>query len=87
MKAHSPRPQPGLAGCRQKPNPNTRTLDPSHNWRGYRETQTGTQPPHNSTKPSVHSPDTEAAHAMQVTRPNVTRGPQVRLHPKACAAL
>ena len=30
---------------------------------------------------------TEAARAMQVTRPNEIRRPGVRLHPKACAAL
>ena len=41
----------------------------------------------NSRKPSAHSPGTEAAHAMQVTRPNEIRSPGVRLHPKACAAL
>ena len=38
-------------------------------------------------KPSVHSPGLEAARAMQVTRPNVTRSPGVRLYPKVCAAL
>ena len=41
----------------------------------------------NGRKPSVHSPGTEAARAMQVTRPNEIRSPGVRLHPKACAAL
>ena len=43
--------------------------------------------PHNSRKPSAHSPGTEAARAMQVTRPNEIRRPGVRLHPKACAVL
>ena len=41
----------------------------------------------NSRKPSAHSPGTEAARAMQVTRPNEIRSPGVRLHPKASAAL
>ena len=50
-------------------------------------TQSQTQAPRNSRKPSVHSPGTEAARAMQVTRPNEIRRPGVRLHPKACAAL
>ena len=49
--------------------------------------RTQTQTPHNSRKPSAHSPGTEAARAMQVTRPNEIRSPGVRLHPKACAAL
>ena len=70
----------------------TPTQDPSQGWRGYRNphpttTRTQTQTPHNSRKPSVHSPGTEAAHAMQVTRPNEIRRPGVGLHPKACAAL
>ena len=34
----------------------------------------------------VHSPDTEAARAMQVIRPDEIRSPGVRLYPKACAA-
>ena len=49
--------------------------------------RTQTQTPHNSRKPSAHSPGTEAARAMQVTRPNEIRTPGVRVHPKACAAL
>ena len=54
-----------------------------------RPTTTRTQPQMqaNSRKPSAHSPGTEAARAMQVTRPNEIRSPGVRLHPKACAAL
>ena len=60
------------AGRSRNPNPTT--------------TQTQTQAPRNSRKPRVHSPGTEAARAMQVTRPNETRRPGVRLHPKACAA-
>ena len=67
-----PRPQPGLAGYRN-PHPTT--------------TRTQTQAPHNTRKPSVHSPGTEAARAMQLTRPNKIRRPGVRLHPQACAAL
>ena len=70
---HTPKPQPGVAGRSGNPNPTT--------------TQTQTQAPRNSRKPSVHTPGTEAARAMQVTRPNVIRSPGVRLHPKACAAL
>ena len=35
----------------------------------------------------VHSLGTEAARAMQVTRPNEIRRPGVRLHPQACAVL
>ena len=66
------RPQPGLAGL-PKPKPN-------HN-------PDASTKPHNSRRPSVHSPGTEAARAMQVTRPNEIRSPGVRLHPKACAAL
>ena len=69
----TPSPQPGVAGRSRNPSPST--------------TQTQTQAPHNSRKPSVHSPGTEAARAMQVTRPNETRSPGVRLHPKGSAAL
>ena len=36
---------------------------------------------------SIYSQYSEAARAMQVTRPNEIRAPGVRLHPKACAAL
>ena len=43
--------------------------------------------PHDSRKPSVQSPDTEAARAMQVTRSNLTPSSGVRLHPKASGAL
>ena len=69
----APTPQPGVAGRSRNPSPST--------------TQTETQAPDNSRKPSVHSPGTEAARAMQVTRPNKIRTPGLRLHPKACAAL
>ena len=50
-------------------------------------TQTQTKTPHNSRKPGVHSPGSEAARAMQVTWPNEIQSPGGRLHPKACAAL
>ena len=70
---HTPSPQPGVAGRSRNPSPST--------------TQTQKQAPHNSRKPSVHSPGTEAARAMQVTRPNEIRRPGARLHPEACAAL
>ena len=65
--------KPGIAGRSRNPSPCT--------------TQNETRAPHNSRKPSVHSPGTEAARAMQVTRPNEIRTPGVRLHHKACAAL
>ena len=84
--------QPGKEGRNHNPYPNTPTHDPSQGWRGYRNpnpsaTRTKTQTPHNNRKPSVHSPGTEAARAMQVTRPNKIRRLGVRLHPKASAAL
>ena len=84
--------QPAKEGRHHKPYPNTPAQDPSQDWRGYLNphptaTRTQTQTPHNSRKPSVHSPGTEAARAMQLTRPNEIRSPGVRLHPKACAAL
>ena len=72
-RTHTRTPQPGVA--QRSPNPNPTT------------TQTQTQARRNSRKPSVHSPGTEAARAMQLTRPNEIRSPGVRLHPKACAAL
>ena len=72
-RTHPRKPQPGVAGRSRSPNPTT--------------TQTRTQAPRNVRKPSVNSPGTEAARAMQVTRPNEIRRPGVRLHPKACAAL
>ena len=71
--SHTPSPQPAVADRNQNPSAST--------------TQTQTQAPHNSTKPSVHSLGTEAARAMQVTQPNEIRSPGVRLHPKASAAL
>ena len=85
-------PQPAEEGRNHNPYPNTATQDPSQGWRGYRNpspntTQTQTQTPHNSRKPSVHSPGTEAARAMRVTPPNEIRSPGVRLHPQACTAL
>ena len=70
--------------CLKKSTP---TQDRAQDWRGYSKTQTQAQAPHNSTKPSVHSPGTEATRAMQVIRPNEIRSPGLRLHPEACAAL
>ena len=61
-----------MMGRNPNPYPSTHTLDPSQELQDYRETQTRTHAPHNSRKRSVHSPGTEAARAMQVTRPNVT---------------
>ena len=86
------KPQPVKEGRRHKPYPNLPAQGPSQDWRGYLNphpttNRTRTQTPHNSRKPSVHSPGTEAAGAMQLTRPNEIRSPGVRLHPKACAAL
>ena len=82
----------GKEGRNHEPYPNTPTQDPSQGWRGYRNpnsstTRTKAQTPHSSRKPSVHSPGTGAARAMQVTRPNEIWSPGVRLHPNACAAL
>ena len=53
---------------------------------GNGTTKNQTHAPHNSRRSSVHNPGTEAARAIQLSRPNVTRGLGVRLHPKACAA-
>ena len=87
-------PQPGVAGYKRSAHANTHTHhQPSQEWWGAAEapgpftTQTQPQAPHNSRKPSLHSPGTDAARAMRVTRPNEIRRPGVRLHPKACAAL
>ena len=87
-------PQPGVARYKRGAHRSAHTPQhPSEEWRGAVETrnptttQTQTQAPRNSRKPSVHSPGTEAARAMQGTRPNEIRRPAVRLHPKACAAL
>ena len=80
------KPEPGLAGRSQNPYPNTHILDPSQDWLGIYETETQTQAPDNSRKPSVHSPGPNAARAMQGTRPNEILRPGVTLHPKACAA-
>ena len=70
---HTPTPQPAVARRSRNPKPTT--------------TRTQTQAPRISRKPSIHSPGTEAARAMQVTWPNEIRRPGVRLHAKACAAL
>ena len=72
-RTHTPTPQPGVAGRSRN--------------RNRTRTQPKTRAPRNSRKPSVHSPGTEAARAMQVTRANGIRRPGVRLHPKACAVL
>ena len=86
------KPQPVKEGRRHKPYPKTPAEGPSEDWRGYLNphpttTRTRTQTPHNSRKPSVHSPGTEAARAMQLTWPKEIQSPGIRLHPKACAAL
>ena len=92
---HTPR--PGVVGYKESAHTNTHTPQhPSQEWWGAAETRaqagkptphTGTQAPHNSRKPSDHSPGTEAARGMQVTWRNEIQSPGVRLHPKACAAL
>ena len=79
------KPQPAKEGGHHKPYPNTPAQDPSQDWRGYLNphptaTRTQTQTTHNSRKPSVHSPGTEAARAVQLTRRNEIRRPAVRLH-------
>ena len=81
------KPQPGMMGRNQNLYPSTHTLDPGQDWRVYRETHTQTQAPHKGRKPSVHSPGTEEARTMQVSRPSEIRRLGVRMHPKACAAL
>ena len=49
----------------RNPNPSTyQTLIPYHEKPGEDEPQTQARAPHNSRKPSVYSPDTEAARAM-----------------------
>ena len=88
----TPQTPAGKRGTTPQTVPEHTTQDPSQDWRGYRNphptaTRTQTQAPHNSRKPSVQSPGTEAARAMQLTRPNKIRSPGVRLHPKACAAV
>ena len=85
------KPQPQKEGPNHNLYPNTPTQDPSQGWQGYQNpnpsaTWTQTQTPHNNRQPSVHSPGTEAACAMQVTRPNEIRRPGVRVHRQACAA-
>ena len=85
------RPRPGVAGYKRSGHTNT-PHHPSQEWRGAAETRAQAQPrPQDKRhtkvrKPSVHSLGTEAARAMQVTRPKEIRGPGMRLHPKACAA-
>ena len=86
--AHAASPGQGQKKPGGNPKPNTyQTQNPSQEKRGEDEPQNQACAPHNSKKPSVYSPDTEAAHAMQVTRRNEIRSLEVRLHPKASAAL
>ena len=84
-------PLPGKEGCNHNPYQNTPNQDPNQGWQAYRNqnpstTRTQTQTAHKKRNPSVQSPGTEAARAMQVTRPNEIRSPGVRLHPKPSAA-
>ena len=71
----------------ENPNPSTHTTVPNQDRRGKGKTQTQTHAPHNNRKPSIHSPGTKVARAIQATWLDVTRRPGVRLHSKACAAL
>ena len=80
------KPRPDMAKRRQKAKPEHSRQDTSRESRDNGKTQKQTHAPHNSRKPSIHSLGTQAAGAMQVTRPNVTWSPGVRLHPKAGAA-
>ena len=76
------------SGQAKTQNPDTyQTRNPKQEEPGEGKPQNQARAPHDGREPSVHSPGTEAACAMQVTRPNVTRSPGVRLHPKACATL
>ena len=92
---HSPHPpahtaSPGWRGKRtgKSSNPDTYQIrNPNQADPREGQPQNEVRTPHNGRKPSVHSPATEAARATQVTRPNLTRSPGVRLHPKACAAV
>ena len=85
---HTPNPGKGRKKADGNSNPNMyQTQTPSQEKSGGDERQNQERVPHNSRKPRVNSPDTEAARVMQVTRPNEIRSPGVRLHPKASAAL
>ena len=82
-RAHTREASQEWPGKGQNPKPYTRTAKPHPGMAG-----SGLKPnPNKSRKPSLHSWGTESAQTMQVTRPNVTRTPGVRLHPKACAAV
>ena len=88
----TPQTPAGKEGRNHKPYQNTPEQDPSKGWGGHRNpnpstTRTQAQTPDHSRKPSVHSPGTEAARAMEVTWPNEIQSPGVRLPPKACTDL
>ena len=68
-----PKPEPRSGGAQPKPKPN-HNPDPNTSATQQWETQCPWS-------------GTEAARAMQATRPTEIRRPGVRLHPKACAAL
>ena len=85
-------PQPGKEGRNLNPYPNTPDQDPCRGSRGYRNpnrsaTRTHTKTPHKNRKPSVNSPGTEAARAVQVTWPNESRSPGVRQQALMCRSL
>ena len=82
--SHAQTPSPGQEQKRAGEHPNLSTHQTkTQNQQKLEEDEPLTQArtPHNSRKPSVHSPDTGAARAMQVTRPNEIRSPGVRPAP------
>ena len=86
--ARTASPDQGGRKAGRNPNPNTRqTRDRDQERLQQDERQNQAGAPHNSKKPSVHSPDTEAACAMQVTWRNLLQRPGLRLHPEANASL
>ena len=88
---HPHKSQPAARNERRQATTQTRAptepKNPNQEKPGEDQPLTQARAPHNSRKPSVHSSDTKAARAMQVTRPNEVRRPGVRLHFQACAAL
>ena len=87
VQTHAPQTPARIGGAKPKPVPKHTQPRPQPGMAGSPGTETQPQAPHNIRKPSVHSLGTQAAKAIQLTWPNVTRSPGVRLHPKACATL
>ena len=85
--AHTASPGQGRKKAGGNPNPNTYlTRNRNQEKPGEEEPENQAGMPHDR-KPSVHSPASEAARAMQMTRPNEVQKRGLRLHPKASAAL